>query len=185
MIKKQKKMAACNDCGDTCILISDECLCKYSAAPSISLLNNLHLVDAANVYIEEYTGECDLCEGLGEENYQYSEIIADKTFKRFYAAVIYAFWIRFHGAGTATKAGFSTPQSDDFSQFKINTVAQNKCREDAQWEVVESRAKKFAKYMKTTDCIKCEEVKTNDCGCTNDCTCSQQQFYIDSNSISF
>ena len=162
-------MANCNECGDVCILISDDCLCNNTPLKFLKLKDYPDLVNAANDYIEDLTGKCDLCEGLGSEEYEYVAIIGDARFKRLYANLIYAFWLENYGDGKPTAAGYSTPQGDNFSDFTIQKGSQVKDKLKNLWFRIESMVTKFKVLIDENGCIECE--KENKCGCNNECNC--------------
>jgi hypothetical protein len=160
-------MALCNECGDVCILVSDDCLCHYSPLSFLKLVDFPDLVDAANTYIEDLTGECDLCEGLNTEGYQHQAVIDDVRFKRLYCALIYAEWLENYGDGKPTAAGFSTPNGDNFSDFSIQSGSQVKFKLKRQREKIESLTKKFKVLVSENGCI--DEAVTS-CGCASNST---------------
>jgi len=139
----------------------------------LKLADNADLVESANDCIEELTGSCDLCEGIGTENYEYQDIIDDKRFKRLYAALIYLEWLDNYGGGKPTAAGFSTSNGDSFSDFSIQSGSQIKDKYKRQQSKVASLTKKFKVLMSESGCVECEEVSK--CGCSSNCGCSEKK----------
>lgn len=161
---------ACTDCGNDCFLVDSKCIGKYTPLKSFTEQELSASFHAANAAIKGITGNCDLCENFGEENYKYTEIIATPQFRAYYSYLVYSFWIRTDGAGKPTKEGFTTKESDDFSNFRVNTENEITAKLDRIAPILEMYKAQFIEYFKGSNASCFDEECTS---CTGDCTCSE------------
>ena len=155
---------ACTTCGDICTLIDTECLCLYSPLKGFDIADLGDVVEDANAQLLEVT-VCDLCEGLGEEGYEYQDIIDDKRFKRYYAKLIYYNWLIAYGSGKASKVGVISKEADDFSDFRVHGSKELQYRISTVRDQISTAEAKFLEFFKEshsscfdeeTDCDPCE-----------------------------
>lgn len=163
---------ACTNCGDVCTLIDTACLCLYSPLKGFEINELGDVVEDANAQLLDVT-VCDLCEGLGEEGYEYQEIIDDKRFKRYYAKLIYYNWLIAYGSGKASKAGVISKAADDFSDFRVHSQREVENRIKAVRDQIEIAEEKFLSFFKESfsSCFEdevtegCNKCGGKNCGC--------------------
>lgn len=172
---------ACTDCGIDCYLVDSKCVCSYTPLKGFTEQELTDCYFAANAALSGITGDCDLCDGFGEEGYLFTTLIATKTFRAYYANLVYSFWLQLHGAGSPTKEGFTTKESDDYSNFRVNTEKEITAKIDRHNSVLEMYKRQFIEAFKETNesCIECETTCTT-CD-SNNCTCENK--IIDGSSL--
>lgn len=168
---------SCDNC-NTCITVTDDCLCQYVPLKHIKQADYPELVDATHFYIEAFTGDCDFCENIQETSYEYAEIIADRNYKRLYAHVFYMFWLEHYGDGKPTATGLTTSTGDDYSDFVVQGKSNVQFRIKNVQKLIEDRLlPKFKELMTESGCIECEEQTVLPCGCSKGCCCGRSKYY--------
>lgn len=157
---------ACTNCGDVCTLIDTACLCLYSPLKGFEINELGDVVEDANAQLLSVT-ICDLCEGLGDEDYKYQAVIDDKRFKRYYAKLIYYNWLIAYGSGKASKSGVISKAADEFSDFRVHSQKEVSDRIKIVRDQIESAEAKFLEFFKEdhSSCFEDETTDTcNQCG---------------------
>lgn len=159
---------ACSDC-KVCTLISNECLWKYTPLKGFEVQSLSDVIDHTNFEFKAKTGLCDLCEGVGTESYQYTDLIATEVFKRAYCHLIYYNWMVFYGSGHASQEGMIAKQQDDIDNgFKVLSSKEVDNKINRQKNISDQYMKAFEAYIKENykNCFtELEETTKNKC-CT-------------------
>ncbi len=177
----------CNECNtcDMCILITNDCLHKYTPLEGSVLLENiLSSVLLANTYIEGLIGlDCfeKLCQASKEnegddKSNEMKIVLKHRLFRQFYARVIYKFWLIERGAGSPTDKGtMSFEGSDGFDNDYRNASKENEKRIAREETIIQGLQKQFLKWFNSLNlkCVECEEEK--ECNTCNQCKCAMNQ----------
>jgi len=168
---------ACQNC-DTCELISNACICKYSPLKGFAQEDYPDVIEAANSRLEFVTNahvnsECNLCTGVGVAGYLYTAILESAKFRRYYAMLVYITWLELYGAGQYSRSGLIVKMSDDFSDFRVITQGELQTKLKDLRAILERYESSFLElfkeshsscYTSSTTCNKCGDDKSC-CSC--------------------
>lgn len=147
------------------MLISTECLCQYTPLKGVDLTDYADVLEDANADLLKVT-VCDLCENFGEAEYEYTALIADKRFRRYYAKLIYYHWLINYGSGRATANGIVSKASDDFSEFRVHSGNEIRKRIETIQDQIETAEEDFLEFFKESfpTCIETGKTECDKCG---------------------
>ena len=179
---------ACTECLTDCRLVDSGCIGQFTPLKGFTEDDLSACFHAANIALAGVTGDCDLCTGYGDEDYSYTAIIASTAFKGYYANLIYLYWLRMYGAGSPSKEGFRTKESDEYSQFRINTEGEINSKIERIMPIIEMYKTQFLETFKETfeSCYDCSNDCTDTCQtCGNSCSgCTCKKVVTDGASLS-